>query len=85
MGKVERYTPMMVEVRLFHALANVGALKTLNQVVTIRQYNIQPRQGDQRQGDHMEGYTKKKVGVAEAEEAWFNLVLALTTLTSMLS
>jgi transcription antitermination factor NusG len=42
-GKVERYTPKMVEVRLFHELAKETAIKTLNQVVTIRKYNIQQR------------------------------------------
>jgi hypothetical protein len=40
-GVVERYTPMMVEVRLFRGLAEAGAVKTLNPVVMIRQYNIQ--------------------------------------------
>jgi hypothetical protein len=44
-GMVERYTPMMVEVRLFPALAHTGARKTLNPVVMIPQYNIRLRKG----------------------------------------
>jgi hypothetical protein len=62
-GVVERYTPMMVEVRLFHGLAEVGAVKTLNPVVMIRQYNIQLRV--RRRVDIVGGKYVGHVGVVE--------------------
>lgn len=59
-GVVERYTPKMVEVRLLPGMASLGALKTLNPVVMIRQYNIQLQTpGDTKGGDGCDETARK--------------------------